>query len=216
MMIDNFKDELSTDGKTVIYAALNGKLISVIGITDEIKEESYELVENLKKLNLNIYMLTGDNEKTANNIASKLGIDNVISEVLPEEKSENIKTLMNDGKVIMVGDGINDAIALSQADVGIAIGSGTDIAIDSADVILMNKNLNKIIKALKISRETIKTIKQNLFWAFIYNLIGIPIAAGILYAFGGPLLNPMFAGAAMAFSSLSVVLNALRLKKKRL
>ena len=211
-----FSDNLSSDGKTVIYAAIDNRLVAVIGITDEIKSESYKLVESLHKLNLDIYMLTGDNKKTAANIAGKLGIKNVIAEVVPEEKSNHIKELMKESKVVMVGDGVNDAIALSQADVGIAIGSGTDIAIDSADVILMNKDLNKIVKAIKISKETIKTIKQNLFWAFIYNVIGIPIAAGLLYAFGGPLLNPMFAGAAMAFSSLSVVLNALRLKKKRL
>lgn len=214
--ITKYNDNLSCDGKTVIYAAIDNQLVAVIGVTDKIKDESYELIQNLKKLKLKIYMLTGDNKQTANKIGDKLGIENVIAEVMPEDKSNHVKKLMKTSKVAMIGDGVNDAIALSQADVGIAIGSGTDIAIDSADVILMNKDLNKITKAIKISKETIKTIKQNLFWAFIYNVIGIPIAAGLLYIMGGPLLNPMFAGAAMAFSSLSVVLNALRLKKKRL
>ena len=162
-------------------------------------------------------MLTGDNERTAQAIAKKAGIQQVISQVLPQEKSRVIQELQAEGKsVIMVGDGINDAPALATADIGIAMGSGTDIAMESADIVVMKPQLMDIVRALEISRYTIKTIKENLFWAFIYNVLAIPVAMGLLYLFGGPLLNPMLAGLAMSFSSVSVVLNALRLKRKKL
>ena len=162
-------------------------------------------------------MLTGDNERTAQAIANKAGIQQVISQVLPQEKSRVIQELQAEGKsVIMVGDGINDAPALATADIGIAMGSGTDIAMESADIVVMKPQLMDVVRALEISRYTIKTIKENLFWAFIYNVLAIPVAMGLLYLFGGPLLNPMLAGLAMSFSSVSVVLNALRLKRKKL
>lgn len=158
-------------------------------------------------------MLTGDNAKTAQAIAKQVGIKTVISEVLPDQKSQAIQNLQSKGKMVaMVGDGINDAPALATADIGIAVGTGTDIAIESADIILMKPELSDIIKSLALSRLTIKVIKENLFWAFIYNILAIPVAMGVLYLFGGPLLNPMIAGLAMSFSSVSVVLNALRLK----
>lgn len=162
-------------------------------------------------------MLTGDNERTARAIAKKAGIQQIISQVLPQEKSRVIQDLQAEGKsVIMVGDGINDAPALATADIGIAMGSGTDIAMESADIVVMKPQLMDVVRALEISRYTIKTIKENLFWAFIYNVLAIPVAMGLLYLFGGPLLNPMLAGLAMSFSSVSVVLNALRLKRKKL
>ena len=162
-------------------------------------------------------MLTGDNERTARAIAKKAGIQQVISQVLPQEKSRVIQDLQAEGKsVIMVGDGINDAPALATADIGIAMGSGTDIAMESADIVVMKPQLMDVVRALEISRYTIKTIKENLFWAFIYNVLAIPVAMGLLYLFGGPLLNPMLAGLAMSFSSVSVVVNALRLKRKKL
>ena len=162
-------------------------------------------------------MLTGDNERTAQAIANKAGIQQVISQVLPQEKSRVIQELQAEGKsVIMVGDGINDAPALATADIGIAMGSGTDIAMESADIVVMKPQLMDVVRALEISRYTIKTIKENLFWAFIYNVLAIPVAMGLLYLFGGPLLNPMLAGLAMSFSSVSVVLNALRLKRNEL
>lgn len=162
-------------------------------------------------------MLTGDNDRTAQAIAKKAGIQQVISQVLPQEKSRVIQELQAEDKsVSMVGDGINDAPALATADIGIAMGSGTDIAMESADIVVMKPQLMDIVRALEISRYTIKTIKENLFWAFIYNVLAIPVAMGLLYLFGGPLLNPMLAGLAMSFSSVSVVLNALRLKRKKL
>ena len=162
-------------------------------------------------------MLTGDNERTARAIAKKAGIQQIISQVLPQEKSRVIQDLQAEGKsVIMVGDGINDAPALATADIGIAMGSGTDIAMESADIVVMKPQLMDVVRTLEISRYTIKTIKENLFWAFIYNVLAIPVAMGLLYLFGGPLLNPMLAGLAMSFSSVSVVLNALRLKRKKL
>lgn len=197
-------------GQTPVFFVRNGELISVISIADSIKPEAKESITKLKNEGFNLYLLSGDNDQTAQAIAKQAGIENVISKVLPKQKAEKIRELQLQGKkVAMVGDGINDAPALAMADVGIAMGTGTDIAVETADITLMKGNLNTIHQVIKLSQKTIGTIKQNLFWAFIYNIIGIPIAA-----FG--LLNPMFAAAAMAFSSVSVVSNSLRLKKTKL
>ncbi len=207
-------DKLSEEGKTPIFAAYDGVIIGIIAVADTLKSESADAVRNLKKLGIKTVMLTGDNSRTAEAIASQAGIDTVISDVLPYDKAEKIKELQVSGEIIaMAGDGINDAPALAQADIGIAVGSGTDVAIESADVVLMHSNLNDVITAIRLSRATIRNIKQNLFWAFGYNVIGIPIAMGVLHVFGGPLLNPMIAAAAMSLSSVSVILNALRLKR---
>ena len=216
--IGNIKEELihkyELEGKTTILLADKDNLIAFITIADVIREESIQLIEKLRKEKIETYMLTGDNERTAKVIAKKLNIDNVIAEVSPEDKYKKVKELQEKGKrVAMVGDGINDSPALAQADVGLAIGSGTDIAIESADIVLMNKNIEVILTAIRLSRATIKNIKENLFWAFFYNTCGIPIAGGILYLLTGHLLNPMIAGLAMGLSSVSVVTNALRLKR---
>lgn len=216
IFVDDFDkniNDLSSGGKTSIYIAKEDELLGVIAIADEVKSNSKSAIDLLKKMNIEVIMLTGDNKKTAESIAKKVSIDNVISEVLPKDKSDVIKKLQENGKkVAMVGDGINDAPALTQSDVGIAIGSGTDIAIESADIVLMHSDLLDVVSCIKLSKITIKNIKQNLFWAFVYNILGIPIAAGVLYIFGGPLLNPMIAAAAMSLSSVSVLTNALRLK----
>lgn len=205
---------LASDGKTPMYIAYEGQLIGVIAVADTVKASSQAAIARLHKMGLEVAMITGDNHQTAQAIAKQVGIDRVFSEVLPEDKAKEVKRLQAEGLIVaMVGDGINDAPALAQADVGIAIGSGTDVAIESADIVLMRGDLNDVPTAIELSRATIKNIRENLFWAFAYNVLGIPIAMGILYLFGGPLLNPMFAGAAMSFSSISVVLNALRLKR---
>lgn len=185
----------------------------MIAIADKVKPDSKQTVKILQDMGIDVVMLTGDNEETAKAIAKEVGITSVISQVLPQEKTQAILDLQAKGKkVAMVGDGINDAPALATADIGISMGSGTDIAMESADIVLMKPAMLDIVKALKISRATIINIKENLFWAFIYNILSIPIAMGVLYLFGGPLLDPMIAGLAMSFSSVSVVLNALRLK----
>ena len=200
-------------GQTPIYVADKKHLLGVITVADLVKSDSKETVAKLQAAGLDVVMLTGDNEQTAKAIAKQVGITTVISDVLPDQKSRVIKDLQAQGKkVAMVGDGINDAPALAVADIGIAIGSGADIAIESADIILMKASISDVLKALSISRLTIRVIKENLFWAFIYNILAIPVAMGVLYLFSGPLLNPMIAGLAMGFSSVSVVLNALRLK----
>lgn len=200
-------------GHTPIYISANQQLLGVITVADLLKVDSKETVAKLQNKGIDVVLLTGDNSKTAQAIAKQAGIKTVISEVLPDQKSQAIKDLQSQGKLVaMVGDGINDAPALAVADIGIAVGSGTDIAIESADIILMKPEISDILKALSISRLTIKVVKENLFWAFIYNILAIPVAMGVLYLFGGPLLNPMIAGLAMGFSSVSVVLNALRLK----
>ncbi|MEG0365087.1 MAG: copper-translocating P-type ATPase, partial [Erysipelotrichales bacterium] len=210
---DESFDKLSHEGKTAMYIAIDNELIGLIAVADAIKDSSLETIEKLHKMNIEVMMLTGDNEKTANAIAKQLGIDKVFAQVLPEDKINKIKELQNNGyNVAMVGDGINDAPALVQSNVGIAIGSGSDIAIESGDIVLIKDDVRDVVKAIKLSKMTIRNIKQNLFWAFAYNTIGIPIAMGVLHLFGGPLLNPMFAAAAMSFSSISVLLNALRLK----
>ena len=207
-------DRLATEGKTPMYIAINNKLSGIIAVADTVKENSKAAIEELKKMNVNVAMITGDNKKTAEAIAKLVGIDIVLAEVLPEDKANEVKKLQGQNrKVAMVGDGINDAPALVQADVGIAIGSGTDVAIESADIVLMKSDLKDVVTAIRLSKATIKNIKENLFWAFGYNVLGIPVAMGVLHIFGGPLLNPMIAAAAMSFSSVSVLLNALRLKK---
>jgi Cu+-exporting ATPase len=205
---------LSVEGKTAIFLAVEEKVCAVIAIGDTLKENSLVAVNQLHKMGLEVVMLTGDNQKTAEAIAGKVGIERVFSQVRPEDKVDQIKKLQNEGKVVaMVGDGINDAPALAQADVGIAIGTGTDVAMEASDVTLIKGDLSGVVTAIRLSKRTIKTIRQNLFWAFFYNVIGIPIAAGVLYPFFGILLNPMIASAAMAFSSVSVVTNSLRLNR---
>ncbi|GMQ74154.1 heavy metal translocating P-type ATPase [Tetragenococcus halophilus] len=206
-------DRLANEGKIPMFIAAGGQLIGIVAVADTIKENSIAAIDKLHHMGLQVAMITGDNKRTAEAIAKQVGIDRVFSEVLPEDKANEVEKLQNEGlHVAMVGDGINDAPALAQANVGVAIGSGTDVAIESADIVLMRSDLMDVPTAVELSRATIKNIKQNLFWAFAYNTIGIPIAMGILYLFGGPLLNPMFAGAAMSLSSVSVLLNALRLK----
>jgi len=188
--------------------------IGLIGVADVLKENSKSVISRLKGMGLEVIMLTGDNRKTAQYIQNLLGISVTISEVLPQDKEKEIVRLQNEGKLVaMVGDGINDAPALVRADVGIAIGAGTDIAIESADVVLMRNNLIDVVAAFQLSKSVITNIKQNLFWAFFYNIIGIPLAAGVFYMLLGWKLNPMFAAAAMSFSSVTVVLNSLRLLK---
>ena len=213
---DDFISQITTfanQGKTAVICAVDGKAAGIIAISDQIKETSRSAVSKLENKGINTVMLTGDNKQTALTIAGYAGIKNVIYEVLPEDKAAEIKKIQESGKITaMVGDGINDAPALAQSDVGIAIGSGTDIAIESADIVLMNGSLEGVNTAIKLSHATIRNIKQNLFWAFGYNILGIPIAMGLLHNFGGPLLNPMIAAAAMSLSSVSVLSNALRLR----
>ena len=188
-----------------------------MGISDTLKDNAKETINKLHKLGLKVILLTGDNEKTAKHIAKLVGIDEAIAEVLPNQKSEKIKELQKEGRIVaMVGDGVNDAPALAQADIGIAMATGTDVAIESAQITLLKGDISKLLKAIKLSKFTMSAIKQNLFWAFIYNLIGIPLAAGLMYPIFGILLNPIFAGLAMALSSVSVVSNSLRLKLKTL
>ena len=204
--------ELSQEGKTAMFVAVDGQLAGILAVADEMKSSSLSAVQELQSMGLEVIMLTGDREETATAIAQKAGIQKVIAGVLPDGKAAAIKNLQESGKKLaMVGDGINDAPALVQADVGIAIGSGADVAIESADVVLMHSDLQDVVKAIKLSQATIRNIKENLFWAFAYNTLGIPIAMGLLHLFGGPLLNPMLAGLAMSLSSVSVVVNALRL-----
>ena len=201
------------EGKTPMFVVIGGQIAGLICVSDTVKESSKQAIEQLTKMGLEVVMLTGDNEQTAQAIARQVGINTVRSDVLPEGKANEVKSFMDQGKkVAMVGDGINDAPALAMADVGIAIGSGTDVAMESADIVLMKSDLMDVATAIQLSKKTIVNIKENLFWAFIYNSIGIPVAMGVLYIFGGPLLNPMIAGAAMSLSSVSVVANALRLK----
>ena len=212
--LEKESDRLASEGKTPMYIAIDGKLAGIIAVADVVKESSAKAIKKLHEMGIEVVMITGDNSRTAQAIARQVGIDRVLSEVLPEDKSNEIKKLQSEGsKVAMVGDGINDAPALAQADIGIAIGSGTDVAMESADIVLMRSDLIDVSKAIQLSRSTIRIIKQNLFWAFAYNTVGIPVAMGILHIFGGPLLNPMIAGAAMSLSSVSVVSNALRLKR---
>ena len=212
--VENDVKLLASQGKTPMYMVIDGTLAGVIAVADTLKANSKKAVEALHKLGIEVVMLTGDNEKTAQAIAKEVGIDKVVSDVLPGDKANEVKRLQDEGKnVAMVGDGINDAPALAMANIGIAIGSGTDVAIESADIVLMRSDILDVVGAIQLSKATIKNIKENLGWAFGYNTLGIPVAMGILYAFGGPLLNPMIAAFAMSFSSVSVLLNALRLKR---
>ncbi|WP_047115251.1 heavy metal translocating P-type ATPase [Brachyspira hyodysenteriae] len=227
---NSYMDKLSKEGKTPMYVSYDNKLLGIIAVADKLKQESIEAINRLHKLGIKTAMITGDNKNTANSVAKEAGIDIVFAEVLPEEKSNEVKKLQDQGlTVAMVGDGINDAPALTQANVGIAIGSGTDVAIESADIVLVKSNTNDVVTAIELSKATMRDIKQNLFWAFCYNVIGIPIAAGVLHVFREPLiassignfltaimgkdllLNPIFAALAMSLSSVSVVTNALRL-----
>jgi Cu+-exporting ATPase len=209
-------DRLADEGKTPMYVVADGSLAGIVAVADVMKASSVAAIEMLHRMGIEVTMITGDNKKTAAAIAKQAGIDRVLAEVLPRDKAGEIKKLQRKGrKVAMVGDGINDAPALAQADVGIAIGSGTDVAMESADIVLMRSDLRDVPTAIRLSKRTIRNIKQNLFWAFGYNTVGIPIAAGALYLFGGPLLNPIFAAAAMSLSSVSVLSNALRLKRFR-
>ena len=207
-------DQIASEGKTPLLMSIQSKIVAYIVVEDIIKEEAPKVIEKIKQLGIEAIMLTGDHTKTANAIAKMVGIEQVYAEVLPDGKADIIDQIKAQGKsVAMVGDGINDAVALTKADVGLAIGSGTDVAIESADVVLMKDHLSDVVTAIELSKATIRNIKQNLFWAFFYNIVGIPIAAGLLYTSLGIRLNPMFAAAAMSFSSVSVVTNALRLKR---
>lgn len=212
--VEKESDRLADEGKTPMYLSVDGELAGIIAVADTLKENSMKAVKELRRRGVEVIMITGDNKRTAKAIAKQVGIDSVLSEVLPEDKAEEVKKLQEAGKkVAMVGDGINDAPALAQADVGIAVGSGTDVAIESADIVLMRNDLTAVLTAIDLSHATLRNIKQNLFWAFAYNLVGIPVAMGLLYIFGGPLMSPMFAAVAMSFSSVSVLLNALRLRR---
>ena len=205
------KKDLVNQGNSILFVSLNNELIALIGVKDILKENVIDVIQKLKNRNIDIVMLTGDNEKTAEIIAKEIGINKVISNVTPKEKSEQIKKLKEKGLVMMCGDGINDSVSLVTADIGVSVSNGTDIAMDSSQVVLMNDNLEKIDDLIEISRKTIRNIKQNLFWAFFYNICMIPIACGVLQPFGIT-MNPMIAAFAMTISSLTVVLNALRLR----
>ena len=209
-------DSLILEGKTTIFMSVGGKTVAVFALADVIKKESLLAIKHLHKIGMKVVMLTGDNKKTAQVIAKQLDIDKVVAEVLPQEKAGIVKKLQEElgqeGIVAMVGDGINDAPALAQADIGIAMGTGTDVAIEAGDLVLVKGTLDKVIEAISLSRLTLSVIKQNLFWAFGYNIIAIPVAAGLLYPKFGLLLSPIIASAAMAFSSISVLVNSLRLK----
>jgi len=209
--------ELANKGQTPMFVGHNGKVIGIVAVADTLKETSAEAIRKIKALGIEVYMLTGDNKLTADYIGNKVNVDHVIAEVLPNDKATVVETLQKEGKcVMMVGDGINDAPALVQADVGMAIGSGSDIALDSSDVVLMKSDLHDVYKAIKLSKATIRNIKQNLFWAFFYNACGLPLAAGALYAINGMLLSPVIGGFAMSLSSVCVVSNALRLRRTKL
>ncbi|MBI3991583.1 MAG: HAD-IC family P-type ATPase, partial [Candidatus Omnitrophica bacterium] len=207
-------DRLETEGKTVMFLAGDNKLIGLLAVRDTLKEFAKETVLRLKGMGKSVVMITGDNKRTAQAIAREVGIDRVMAEVLPKDKLEEIKKIQAQGlKAAFVGDGINDAPALTQADLGIAIGTGTDVAVESGDIILIKDDLRDVVMAIDLSRYAMKKIKQNLFWAFFYNSVGIPVAAGMLYPFTGFLLSPIIAGVAMAFSSVSVVSNSLLMKR---
>jgi P-type Cu+ transporter len=207
-------EQLESQGRTVIWLAVDGQVEAIMAIADAVKPSSVDAIRRLQRMGLEVVMLTGDNRRTAEAIAQEVGITRIFAEVRPDQKAAQVEILQREGKLVaMVGDGINDAPALAQADVGMAIGTGTDVAIAASDITLISGDLHGIVTAIQLSRATIKNIRQNLFFAFIYNVMGIPIAAGVLFPLVGWLLNPIIAGAAMAFSSVSVVTNALRLRK---
>jgi Cu+-exporting ATPase len=207
---------LADDGKTPMYVAIDGQAAGIIAVADTVKEDSAEAIAALRKMGIEVVMITGDNRRTAEAIARRVGIERVLAEVLPEDKAHNVHLLQAEGrKVAMVGDGINDAPALAQADVGLAIGTGTDVAIEASDITLIKGSLKGVVTAIEVSRATMRNIKQNLFGAFVYNSLGIPVAMGVLYPFLNVLLSPLLAGAAMAFSSVTVVGNANRLRAFR-
>lgn len=218
LALDHSKiEQFTLQGKTPVILGTEEKVLGFAMVADEIKNESKQAITDLHKLGIKVIMLTGDDEKAAKHIASLVGIDEVVAHVLPQDKLQKIKELQTQGKIVaMAGDGVNDAPALAQADVGIAMGTGTDVAIESAGITLLGGDISKLVKAIKLSKMTMRGIKQNLFWAFIYNVVGIPLAAGLFYPIFGWLLNPVFAGFAMAFSSVSVVSNSLRIKAKQL
>ncbi|MBK5258655.1 MAG: HAD-IC family P-type ATPase, partial [Thermoanaerobaculia bacterium] len=210
-------ETLRAEGQTVMFVVVDGRLAGLIGVADPVKETTAEAVRLLQAEGMRVVMLTGDSRTTADAVAKRLGIDEVIAEVLPDQKAEVVKKLQSEGKIVaMAGDGINDAPALAQAQVGIAMGTGTDIAMESAGVTLVKGDLRGIVRARRLSNATMRNIRQNLFFAFVYNSLGVPIAAGVLYPFFGLLLSPMIAAAAMSFSSVSVIVNALRLRSLRL
>ena len=208
---------LAEQGQTPMFVIVEHRILGIVSVADTVKETSKEAIDKIRSMGVKVYMLTGDNQRTAAYIGRQVGADEVIAEVLPQDKASVVSGLQKEGKrVMMVGDGINDAPALAQADVGVAIGSGSDIAMESSDVVLMQSDLMDVYRAIRLSKATIRNIKENLFWAFIFNSCGIPVAAGVLYPFGGPLLNPILAGLAMSFSSVFVVTNALRLRTLKL
>jgi Cu+-exporting ATPase len=215
--LSNQAEELRGQGQTVMLVAVDEKAAGLIAVADPIKPSAHEAVASLKRSGLRLVMLTGDNRATAEAIAKELGITEFEAEVLPEKKLSIVKKLQSEGRTVaMAGDGVNDAPALAQANVGIAMGTGTDVAMESGDITLIKGDLNALMRARNLSRATMSNIRQNLFFAFIYNLLGVPIAAGVLYPFTGLLLQPVFAAAAMSFSSVSVIANALRLRNLRL
>ena len=210
-------ERLASEGKTAVYVAVDGVATALIAVADPIKPTSRDAIARMRRMGLRVVMLTGDNERTARAIARQAGIDEVVANVLPAGKVAEIKRRQQSGEVVaMVGDGINDGPALVQADIGMAIGGGTDVAVDAGDIVLMRGDLTSAAQAIELSRRTMRTMKQNLFWAFVYNVVGIPIAAGALYPAFGILLSPILASAAMAFSSVSVVGNSLRLRGARI
>ena len=210
------RNRLEAEGKTVIFAAVEDSLAGLIALADTLRPEARETVAKIRAAGLDVALLTGDNQRTAEAVARQVGISQVLAEVLPDRKAEEVRRLQAEGRVVaMVGDGINDAPALAEADLGIAVGRGTDVAIETADIVLMRDDLAGVATAIELSRRTMATIKQNLFWAFFYNAIGIPVAAGVFYPWTGWLLSPIIASAAMAFSSVSVVANSLRLRRFR-
>ncbi len=209
--------DLRNQGQTVMFLSIDGKFAGLLGVADRVKESAKGAIVELHRQKIEVVMMTGDNQKTAESVAQELGIDKVFADVLPEQKAIKVKELQASGKIVaMAGDGVNDAPALAQAEVGIAMGTGTDVAIESADITLLKGDLRGILRAKKLSEATMKNIRQNLFFAFIYNVVGVPVAAGILFPIFGLLLSPMIASAAMTFSSVSVILNALRLRNLKL